>query len=51
MAGAVTAGRFRIARVGSTVSGYLGNTLIYARTSTTALAATFDNFHFTAACR
>jgi hypothetical protein len=68
MAGTVTAGKFRIARVGSTLSGYLGNTLIWSKSSTSALtaatfllqlqpgsndptAATYDNFHFTAACQ
>jgi hypothetical protein len=41
-AGTVTAGKFRIVRVGSTLSGYLDSTLIYSRSSTSALtAATF----------
>jgi hypothetical protein len=38
MARTVTGGTFRIARVGTTVSGYLGATLIYSTTSTSPLA-------------
>jgi hypothetical protein len=37
MAGAVTAGTFRIVRVGTTVSGYLGTTLIYSKSSSSPL--------------
>jgi hypothetical protein len=37
MAGAHTAGTFRISRVGTTLSGYLGGTLIYSQSSTSPL--------------